>query len=192
MVNARHHGHQTTNALNNLPRLTPKLFFESSDQSCSIRKFVPQPEVSHLNHNGRISPDSQAWNQETRWLEFKPKEVCSIRHQIEPCEVSANILMICSNHKIAATYVHRIILEIKQCVGRKPWGFFINCRMHSDLWGLLLKFRPMQIQAFSISQFLDHSSVLNKEFHIWCEYLQWKEIEHLLCTQETHKLMRKE
>lgn len=48
MVDARHHGHQTTNAVNDLPRLTPKLFFESGDQSCSIQKFVPQPKVLTL------------------------------------------------------------------------------------------------------------------------------------------------
>jgi hypothetical protein len=48
MVYARHHRLQTTNALNDLPRLTPKLFFESGDQSCSIQKFVPQPKVLTL------------------------------------------------------------------------------------------------------------------------------------------------
>lgn len=68
--------------------------------------------------------------------------------------------MICSNHKIVATYVHRVILEFKQIAGGKPWGFFINCRLHSDLWGLSLKFRVMQVQAFPISQIQDHSSVL--------------------------------
>ena len=102
--------------------------------------------------------------------------------------------MICSNHKIVATYVHRVILELKQIAGGKPWGFFINCRLHSAVWGLLLKFRIMQVQAFPISQIQDHSSVLNKEFRFWGEYLQRKEIEteHSLCTQETHKLMRME
>ena len=48
MVDARHHGHQSTNALNNLPRLAPNLFWESSDQSCSIHKFVFQPKALTL------------------------------------------------------------------------------------------------------------------------------------------------